>query len=235
MNVLIVDDEPLARARIARLVTKLRPDFNILPLAASANEALNICESTVPDLALLDIEMPGMSGVELAKRLKVSEPPPAIIFITAYPDRALSAFSVTPQGYLVKPVSETDLDNCLNTLKTAHRAQSALSQQESLAYQEKGVEKFIALSDIRLIRTEEKYLRVYTQSSSMLIDGSLKQLLQVHSRYLIRVHRNTVINKAYIEEIGHDANKYFVRLFDYDNKIDVSRREWSSLKAHLQN
>ncbi|MGB0988134.1 MAG: LytR/AlgR family response regulator transcription factor, partial [Pseudoalteromonas spongiae] len=122
MNVLIVDDEPLARARIARLLQKLRPDFNIMSLAENAEQALLACSDLVPDLALLDIEMPGLSGIELAEKLKEFNPPPAIIFITAYPDKALPAFAVAPQGYLVKPIDEVALAKAIDGLKISHRA-----------------------------------------------------------------------------------------------------------------
>lgn len=234
MNVLIVDDEPLARARISRLLQKLRPDFSILPLAGNANEALNICSDVMPDLALLDIEMPGMSGIELAQKLKEVEPPPAIIFITAYTDKALPAFSVLPQGYLVKPVDEVSLAKVLSGLQLAHRAQTALKQQEALEYLENGLHKQILIADIRLIKSEDKYLRVITPSRSFLIEGSLKKLLNDYALFFVRAHRNTIVNSSYLYEIGHDTNKHWLKLLDLDDKIEVSRREWPNLKQLLQ-
>ena len=234
MNVLIVDDEPLARARIARLLQKLRPDFSLLPLACNANEALKICGDVMPDLALLDIEMPGMSGIELAQKLKEIEPPPAIVFITAYPDKALTAFSVLPQGYLVKPIDEASLAKVISGLQLTHRAQTALKQQAALDYLENGMHKQILIADIRLIKSEDKYLRVVTPTRSFLIEGSLKKLLNDFPFFFARAHRNTIVNSSYLSEIGHDHNKHWLKLLDLDDKIEVSRREWPNLKQLLK-
>lgn len=234
MRVLIVDDEPLARTRIARLLQKIRPDFSILPLASDAKEALQICNEEMPDLALLDIEMPGMSGIELAKCLKEVDPPPAIIFITAYSDQALPAFSVLPQGYLVKPIDEASLAKAISGLNFTHRAQTALKQQESLEYIEHGIHKQILIADIRLVKAEDKYLKLVTPSRSILIEGSLKKLLNDYELYFVRVHRNTIVNRGYLSEIGQDSNKHWLKLLDLDEKIEVSRREWPNLKQLLQ-
>ena len=234
MNVLIVDDEPLARARIARLLQKLRPDFSLLPLACNANEALKICGDVMPDLALLDIEMPGLSGIELGQKLKEIEPPPAIVFITAYPDKALPAFSVLPQGYLVKPIDEASLAQVISGLQLTHRAQTALKQQEAFDYLENGMHKQILIADIRLIKSEDKYLRVVTPTRSFLIEGSLKKLLNDYALFFVRVHRNTIVNSGYLSEIAHDGNKQWLKLLDLDDKIEVSRREWSNLKQLLK-
>ena len=234
MNVLIVDDEPLARARIARLLQKLRPDFNIMSLSENAEQALLACSDLVPDLALLDIEMPGLSGIELAEKLKEFNPPPAIIFITAYPDKALPAFAVAPQGYLVKPIDEVALAKAIDGLKISHRAQTALKQQAAIEYIESGIHKSVLVSDVRLVRSEDKYLRVITPNASVLIEGSLKKLLSEFESYFVRVHRNTIVNQSYLTEIGQDHNKHWLKLLDFNEKVEVSRREWPHIKQLIQ-
>ena len=230
MNVLIVDDEPLARARLTRLISKLRPSFNLLPGAENGEMALQQVHQHIPDLVFVDIEMPVMDGITLAAELKQITPPPAIIFVTAYSDRALQAFSVVPQGYLVKPVEEKNLDELLCQLEVPHRAQHALKQQAAISFIKQGITQHIALSDIRLIRSEDKYVRIYTASNSELIKGSLKQLLARFPEHLLRVHRNTLVNQAFIDKVYQDTSGHWVRVRDCDEKIEISRREWRNLK-----
>jgi two-component system response regulator AlgR len=234
MNVLIVDDQPLARLRIARLIEKLRPDYTLLQSAENAQQAMLLSQQTMPDLVLLDIEMPDMSGVELAQQLKAVSPPPAIIFVTAYPDKALSAFTALPQGYLVKPVTEKALDSVLQGLNQPHRAHTVLKQQVALGYIEQGVKKYIYFSNIRVIRSEDKYIRVYTQQKSILIDGSLKYLIAKYSTHLLRIHRNTLVNKAFLSAVHLENGKHWLTVSDYTTKLEISRREWPKIKKYLR-
>ena len=107
MNVLIVDDEPLARAP-GPMVGQLDGYRVLEPSASNGEEALTLIDSLKPDIVLLDIRMPGLDGLQVAARLCEQEAPPAVIFCTAHDEFALEAFQVSAVGYLVKPVrSET--------------------------------------------------------------------------------------------------------------------------------
>ena len=104
MNVLIVDDEPLARERLSRLVGDLDGYRVLEPAASNGEEALTLIEELRPDIVLLDIRMPGLDGLQVAARLCETDAPPAVIFCTAHDEFALEAFQVSAVGYLVKQV-----------------------------------------------------------------------------------------------------------------------------------
>ena len=103
MKILVVDDEALARERLLRLLTKLQPEAQCWQ-AGNGEQALSLVREHGPDLLLLDIRMPGMSGIELATRLESHVQPPAVIFCTAYDEYALEALQHQAAAYLLKPV-----------------------------------------------------------------------------------------------------------------------------------
>ena len=122
MKVLIVDDEPLARSRLANLVEELDiGDF--VSEAANGREALRLADSETPDIVLLDIRMPGMDGLEVARHLSELEQPPAVIFTTAYDSHALDAFETNAVGYLLKPIRRTQLARALSRATSLTRPQ----------------------------------------------------------------------------------------------------------------
>ena len=104
MNVLIVDDEPLARERLSRLVSEIEGYRVLEPSATNGEEALALIDNLKPDVVLLDIRMPGIDGLQVAAKLCEREAPPAVVFCTAHDEFALDAFQVSAVGYLVKPV-----------------------------------------------------------------------------------------------------------------------------------
>ena len=106
MKVLIVDDEQLARDRLARMLSDI-PGYDVVGQAANGMQAVERCETTQPDVVLLDIRMPGMDGLEAARHMAGMEQPPAVVFCTAYEEHAIEAFNVQAVGYLLKPVRAT--------------------------------------------------------------------------------------------------------------------------------
>ena len=125
MNVLIVDDEPLARERLARMVGDLEGYRVLEPAASNGEEALALIDSLRPDVVLLDIRMPGMDGLQVAAKLCEREAPPAVIFCTAHDEFALEAFDVSAVGYLVKPVRPESLAAALKKAERPNRVQLA--------------------------------------------------------------------------------------------------------------
>ena len=112
MNVLIVDDEPPARDRLRDLLNRL-PDYQPCGEASNGAEALRLAISVQPDIVLLDITMPGLDGLETARRLALLPQPPAVIFVTAYSKHALEAFDTHAVAYLLKPVRLERLEQAL--------------------------------------------------------------------------------------------------------------------------
>ncbi|PKM09667.1 MAG: DNA-binding response regulator, partial [Gammaproteobacteria bacterium HGW-Gammaproteobacteria-7] len=113
MNVLIVDDEPLARERLRQMLSEM-PGISVAGEAGNGREALELADQLHPDLILLDISMPVMDGMEVARHLAGQEPRPAVVFCTAYDDRALEAFEAAAIDYLVKPVRRERLTQAID-------------------------------------------------------------------------------------------------------------------------
>src|SRR5688572_10101278 len=112
MKLLIVDDEPPARDRLRRLLEEIG-DCEVIAEAANGEEALAMCGDATPDIVMLDVRMPGLSGIEVARHIDSLEDPPAVIFTTAYDQYAVEAFETEAVGYLLKPVRKEKLAHAL--------------------------------------------------------------------------------------------------------------------------
>ncbi|WP_040819905.1 LytR/AlgR family response regulator transcription factor, partial [endosymbiont of Tevnia jerichonana] len=125
MNILLVDDEPLARERLTALLVELGGDYRVVAMAANGEQALQLCDELQVDLLLLDIRMPGIDGLTVAARLAEMATPPAVIFTTAYDEHALQAFEQNAVGYLLKPVRKQRLLQALEQARRLTRPQLA--------------------------------------------------------------------------------------------------------------
>jgi two-component system response regulator AlgR len=131
MRVLIVDDEPLARERLKRMLSAVGSCM-IVGEAGSGEQALKVAGEFGPDLVFMDVRMPGMDGLAAAQYLSDFEPPPAVIFCTAYDDYAVEAFSSQAIGYLLKPVKQVDLENAILRTKRINKAQLTELQESPI-------------------------------------------------------------------------------------------------------
>ncbi|MBQ4833064.1 response regulator transcription factor [Pseudoalteromonas sp. MMG010] len=231
MNVLIVDDEPLARARLKRLLES-NAAIQCINQAENGSEALKIIKATQPELVLLDVNMPQLSGLDVAKALDELSLPPAIIFTTAHPEHALDALQLNVAGYLVKPISKQSLALALAKLGQLNRAQ-VHNQQQKLTYKLAGSVRSIAIETVIYVSAEDKYTHVVFQGGSALIEKSLKQLELQYPNILLRVHRNTLVNKNNIIAMHAKASGHVVELAHCDHLIAVSRRALKMVKAEI--
>ena len=243
MDILIVDDEALARARLRRFVEVL--DHEVIAEAANGEEALDAINVYDPAIVLLDIEMPGDTGLEVAKKIAVLDNPPAIIFTTAYKQYALEAFETLAAAYLLKPVKQEHLEQALMKAQTINKAQlqslsndaeakSSDQRQHLTARNHRGVE-LIAVSDVRCFLADHKYVMVVSTQGETLIDGTLKELEQEFSDSFIRVHRNALVSVAHITGLNRSGEGNFsVCLKDTDTRPMVSRRYNSKLKSLIK-
>ncbi|WP_151705070.1 LytR/AlgR family response regulator transcription factor [Nitrincola alkalilacustris] len=234
MKVLIVDDEPLARSRIRRLLAS-HEGFNCVGEAVNGMQALELAQQLQPELVMLDIEMPGMSGLEVAATLSRSTPPPAIIFLTAHPEHALDAYQVGPSDYLLKPVSEDRLAQALQRLSVRNRAQLEASreQQEWISYQIGGALRRVPFSTLIACQADGKYVRLVFDSGEALIEKSLKQLEEEYGESLLRVHRNALVNRSRLESLVTLSGCHIVKMRGTTLQFDVSRRHVSEVKGVL--
>lgn len=238
LEVLIVDDEPLARSRLARMITDIE-GYRVSAEAAGAAEAMTAIELHDPDIVLLDIQLPGENGVAAATAIDQLEDPPAVIFCTAFDHYALDAFATSATGYLLKPVRKEQLAEALGKVcrlnKIQRAAASSTPARSSItAKTHRGVER-IPLANIRYFLADQKYVTVYHTDGQHLLDTTLKELEEEFGAQMIRVHRNALVVAAHIQALERvPEGGYKVRLADIDDCPIVSRRHASEVKALLR-
>jgi len=241
MDVIVVDDEPLARDRLARMVNRLE-DCEVVAECENVDQALKAVAEHDPDVVLLDVRMPEEDGLSAARKITMMEDPPAVIFCTAYEEHALDAFSTDAVGYLLKPVKQEDLEAALIKAQKLNKAQlAALSERQAPANQRKhisaktrrGVE-LIPLDDVRFFIADHKYVTVYHVEGETLIDDTLKELETEFSNLFVRIHRNALVAITAIEGMERNAQgQYRVKLKNIEEKPVVSRRHVSRLRELL--
>ena len=231
IKVLIADDEPLARARIKRLLAAYE-GCTIVGEASNGEQAIELCKQLQPDLVMLDINMPKQSGLEVAAELKQFSIPPAVMFLTAHSEHALTAFELAVDGYLVKPVSEQALAKAMAQLSKLNRTQVTAPENNYISYQLAGVIRRVNVDDVVCCIAEQKYTRVVFFEGEALVEQSLKQLEQTYPLQLLRIHRNTLVNKQHIVSLNSPSSGgHTVTMKQYEEPLTVSRRELKNVKA----
>lgn len=244
MDILIVDDEALARQRLLRMVEKIE-GFCVIAEADNAEDALVAITQHDPDIVLLDIRMPGRDGLSLAQDIAELEDSPAVIFCTAFDQYALDAFGTNAVGYLLKPVKAEQLLQVLEKAQKLNKIQRVAAQKTTeskvenqrthiTAKTRRGVE-LIPLDDVRYFLADHKYVTVYHRLGEHLLDETLKELEEEFSARFVRVHRNSLVSVKHIEALERNAQgQYQVRLADTDLRPVISRRHVSDLKELLK-
>ncbi len=244
MDVLIVDDEELARQRLVRMVEKIE-GFAVVAEADGAEQAMVAITAHDPDIVLLDIQMPGRDGLSLAQDIAALEDPPAIIFCTAYDQYALDAFGTNAVGYLLKPVKAEQLLQVLEKATKLNKIQRVAAQSDVApkkdsqrtqisAKTRRGVE-LIPVDDVRYFLADHKYVTVYHRNGEHLLDETLKELEEEFAGRFVRIHRNSLVSVKHIEALERTAQgQYQVRLTDIDARPVISRRHVSDLKDLLK-
>jgi two-component system response regulator AlgR len=183
MRVVIVDDEPLARERLRRLIAEF-PGYEVVGEAGDGEGAIEIIREEEPDVVLLDVRMGMVDGLQVARAITEEEMPPAIIFITAYPEHALSAFDAQADAYLLKPVRKEKLREALQRVRKLSRAQKPIAsvapgtrpkREFVLATTREGLVR-VPVDDIVYFLADQKYTTVSHLHGEVLIEESLKTL-----------------------------------------------------------
>lgn len=261
MNVLLIDDEPLARSRLRRLLAELPETAQAtVDDAADAAEAWTLLRAQRFDVLLLDIQMPGQNGMELARRL-AGDPGmhhPAIVFVTAHEEHALDAFGVAAVDYLTKPVRRERLAQAMGKALLWLRAQGAAQPSVPavdtvyLTVQDRGALKRVPLTDILYCRAESKYTAVQTAQQQYLVDISLADLEQRHPGHFVRIHRSALVAAPAIRSLERpahpadgsleqenagadaDAGAWTLHLHGVADTLPVSRRRVGAVQALLR-
>src|SRR3712207_5661668 len=221
LRILVVDDEPLAVERLQLLLARC-PGASVAGTANDGEAALRIAEAVAPDLVLLDIAMPGMDGIDVARALSASPVDPAVVFVTAFDNFAVAAFDVAAIDYLMKPVQLDRLERALERVR-AHLAGGRRSESRTVPTH---VEEFwvpdhsglvrIAGSDIHRITAERDYMRLHVGQRSWLIHRTIAKLEEdLDPSLFLRVHRSVILRRDTITSLYRDDSGHWVaRLSD---------------------
>lgn len=237
-RVLIVDDETPARVRLRRLVSDL-PGFAVVGEAAHGEEALSRCSELHPDIVLLDIRMPGLSGLEVAGHLARLAQPPAVVFTTAYDEYAVRAFETRAIGYLLKPVRRERLQETLAHAQRIGRARLAAlpgtAPRTHLCIQKPRGLLLIPVSDILYFQADQKYVSVCHVHGEELANDTLRTLEQEFGERFLRIHRNALVAADRLTGLSQlPGGGYEVALDGTPRRLPVSRRHLGLIRRHLR-
>ena len=240
---IIIDDEPLAIRRLARLLEKYSDVIDVIGSAANGKEGLEITELKKPDVIFLDIEMPVMSGFEMLQHLAHQ---PKIIFTTAFEEYAIKAFEENSVDYLLKPVEPARLEKSIEKLKRLNTGNDTRKLQQLLATIQPKKEfrsfpvkvgdriLFIIPEDICFLEARDKYVYIVTDSNNEYItDFSLTALEEKLPDPFHRVHRAFIINVDKIKEVHKGFSGSFLIVMKDKNltRIHTGRSYNEKVKA----
>ena len=227
MKCIIVDDNKMARMALKQLVSQV-PVLELVAECNDASEALESLNSTQVDLLLLDIEMPGMTGLDLIRKLGNNKP--LIIFTTAKKDYAVEAFELNVVDYLVKPIAlsrfKQAIEKAQETLDS-NKQEVKVEEQGFVFVKDSGVLKRIAIDDILFLEAMGDYVKVHTPQKFHVVHATLKSIEEkLPSSKFIRVHRSYIvaINKIdYIQEGTITIGKTTIPVAD-THKSNLNKR-----------
>jgi DNA-binding LytR/AlgR family response regulator len=246
VTALVADDEEPMRAQLRTRLTAAWPTLRIVAEAANGVEAVELAQQHKPDIAFLDIRMPGMGGIEAARKLYDKC---HIVFVTAYDQYALDAFEQGAMDYLLKPVSAERLATTCERLqrRVAQSPQDIGSQLAKLTEVLKGAPekpnylrwvqaqvggslRMISTREILFFQSDEKYTRVQTATAELLIRKTLKELVdELDPDEFWRIHRSTLVRVDAIASVSRDLRgRQMLKVRNHPHELEVSRNH-----AHL--
>lgn len=245
LRLLLLDDEAPARARLRDLLGDIAAEVptTIIGEAADGRQALTLVQQNACDIALVDIRMPDMDGIEFARHLVKLPTPPAVIFVTAYDQYAVSAFELSALDYLLKPVRAARLAEALRKamrrpIDNDRLEKSALVGRRHLSCLERGRILLVPVADILYLKAEQKYVTARTAQREFLLEESLTKLETEFAGRFLRVHRNCLVAQDAIAGIERatgavESDAWQIILHDIDERLPISRRQWPEIKTRL--
>lgn len=219
IDALIVDDEPLACKRLETLCSRLGT-ITRTRTVSNGLDALKAIETEPPDLILLDVDMPDISGIEVAERCKLKGKSPEIIFTTAHSKYAVRAFRLHAVDFLLKPVKQALLSEAVN------RVIERLQKSDSSGHVEQSNDTFlwvkdgegslqIRCADISYIMAEQDYMRLCLSDRSFLVHGTMQSLYELLPKGMfVRIHRSTIVRRNFVKEVRRSGRRQYVVLQD---------------------
>ena len=248
---LIADDEPFMREVLREQLQTLWPELQLLTDACDGPSALLQIETQRPDIAFLDIRMPGLSGLQVARAITV---PARIVFVTAYDAHAVEAFEANAVDYVLKPVEMVRLAKVVAKLQQSMAQSSALTlSQLTEALSRLGVQApalqpalrlewlqvsvgqqvhMVHVDDVRYFESDTKYTRVVAEGTDGLIRTSLKELMeQLDGQQFLQTHRSTVVNRRFVRVVHRRGEVVELELRGMHERLKVSTANHHLFKA----
>jgi DNA-binding LytR/AlgR family response regulator len=232
-RVLIADDEPKLAQDLARRLERAWSDVEIVAVVENGLQAADAIARLAPDYAFLDIRMPGLTGLEVAAAAGNTR----IVFVTAYDDYAVAAFDAAAADYLLKPVSDARLAQCIAKLRESAAASldvgALLAQLEQprtryLGWLHTGAgntTRVVAVAEVLYFRAGHKYTDVVTATGRHVIRKSLKELgAELDPDQFAQIHRSTIVNLEAIERLERDPlGRVSLHIKGHRDVLPVSR------------
>ncbi len=210
IKTLIVDDEPLAVDRLTALCQPI-PRVQIVGAAQNGATALKLIDTLRPDLILLDVAMPEMDGMQVARAIAQRPTPPAVIFVTAFAEFAVEAFDIAAVDYLLKPVAPDRLMRALDRVTSVsslspHAPQNVTDYAAEFWVPHRSELIRISVDEIEKIEAERDYMRLYIHGRSYLLHQTITALeKRLDPKDFIRLHRSAIVRRSLIARLGHDG------------------------------
>ncbi|WP_299013022.1 LytTR family DNA-binding domain-containing protein [uncultured Photobacterium sp.] len=249
ITAIIADDEPLLRHHLNYSLADVWPQLDVVASESDGKAALESIKLLQPDIAFLDIRMPGLDGISVAKALRKLDRIPVIVFITAYDEYAIQAFEEHAFDYLLKPLNEKRLMTTCERIKAflvAVRAGESEKKTGAVDAIERLVARIqtppnrylrwikaskgddiclVSVDDVNYLKAEDKYVSVYTSDNEYVISTPLKELIkQLDPDTFWQIHRATIVRVEAIERVKRDfTGRMYVHLNEGSTKLAVSR------------
>ncbi len=237
IDTLIIDDERLARAEIKRLL-KAHPQINIIGEAANAKIAMDIMQSQPLDLIFLDIQMPGMTGMELAEYISLDT---QFVFCTAYDQYAVDAFALNATDYLVKPIEPARLAACIGKIEDNQAKANASQEADNSGYLPENhgvlmkfgeINRVVRLHEIERLESIGNHTAVYSKHGKAFVHSSLSKVeSKLDPQFFFKANRGDIIRIDYIDRIEPGIKTgSSIAFLRSGEEIEISRRQVQQLK-----
>ncbi len=229
LTVLAVDDEPPALDELAYLL-RADPRIGTVHTAPDPLSALRVLEAGPVDAVFLDIRMPGLDGLELARVLARFAAPPRVVFVTAYEDAAVDAFALHAVDYLLKPLRAARLAEAVRRVVEAGGTPAA--PDETIPVELGGVTRFVPIAEVRYVEAQGDYARLHTDTGSHLVRIPMTTLEERWAPLgFVRIHRSYLVATAHVGELRVEAGGGHVVVGGAT--LPVSRRHGRELRDRL--
>ncbi len=242
IRTLIVDDEPLAIERLQILCARL-PDVQLIGTAGDGEAAVRMVEALSPELLLLDIAMPGMTGLDVAELLAGRAPRPLIIFVTAFDQFAVAAFDSAAIDYLLKPVAPDRLERAIGRVaaRRAHPAAAPDGERRGASpfarefwVPSRGELMRVDVGDIDRIEAERDYMRLVAGTRSWLIHETIGNLeARLDPEKFARIHRSAIVALDRVQRLRHDGQGNWTAECADGTQLRIGRTYLASVRARI--